>query len=397
MAEESAEGRDETVDGSAGDAGDPDAGSTPDPTPEPARDPAPARVRRRKAGAFSSLDLVVTLVAVIVVLAGLSVSLLFPPDAPDPQVPHEGHRTTGPVTVAQGAPSPTVTDASGVVIPDLAAEAERQSSQLVCQALIGTEDFVALSYNIKSARAGSLDRLLGVMQRSQATVLLLQEVDNRRRSTGSVDQAGWFAERLGGWYDAFGQNVMFGDGAYGTAVVSKYPIVSSQNTPLPNPNRAQPRGLLHVVIDVKGVEVSIYSTHLDNTSANGRAAQASAISSILQRDPRPKILGGDMNTWPNSGPEQTLNSHLTDSWDVAGSGGGATHPAGHPRTRIDFLFYGGPDLAATSARVLSEGGSDHLPVRVGYTLGGIKTEKCNGGDQTTARKKKADPSSEAPR
>ena len=122
-------------------------------------------------------------------------------------------------------PAPSATDTGGVLVPPLAMEAERQSAQLVCQAQIGTTQFTALSYNIKSARAGSLDRLLGVMQQSKATVILLQEVDYKRRSTGSVDQAGWFAERLGGWGSAFGRNVTFGDGLYGTAVVSKYPIV----------------------------------------------------------------------------------------------------------------------------------------------------------------------------
>ncbi|GAA3540568.1 endonuclease/exonuclease/phosphatase family protein [Nocardioides daeguensis] len=350
-----------------------------------------ARAGKRLAPAVSSVDMVVTLVAVVVVLAGLSVSLIFPPDEPDTPVAHEGRRDTSGTTSAALAndilaPTDTATgEAGGVLVPPLAMEAERQSAQLVCQAQIGTTQFTALSYNIKSARAGSLDRLLGVMERSKATVLLLQEVDYKRRSTGSVDQAGWFAERLGGWGSAFGRNVTFGDGLYGTAVVSKYPILSSENTPLPNIGRAQPRGLLHVVIDVEGVEVSIYSTHLDNTSANIRTAQASRISSILAADPRPKILGGDMNTWPNSGPERILSSRLSDSYVVAGSGGGATHPASRPRTRIDYLLYGGPDLTATSSVVMSEGGSDHLPVRADFTLGGIKTEKCSGDAKARPR------------
>lgn len=336
--------------------------------------------RKRRRPAASSLDLAVTLVAVVVVVAGLGFALFLAPDAPETPVAHEGRRTASTVTATppSAAPAdPTVTE--GVVVPPLAMEAERRSAQLVCQALIGTQEFTALSYNIKSARAGSLDRLLGVMQRSKAEVLLLQEVDNRRRSTGSVDQAGWFADRLGGWHHAFGHNVTFGDGLYGTAVVSKFPILSSENTRLPNIGRAQPRGLLHVVIDIEGVEVSVYSTHLDNTSAAIRTAQASRISSILAADPRPKILGGDMNTWPSSGPGRILTSRLKDSFVVAGSGGGATHPASRPRGRIDYLLYGGPDLEALSADVLPEGGSDHLPVRARYELGGIKTEKCSDG------------------
>ncbi|MDQ6525616.1 endonuclease/exonuclease/phosphatase family protein [Nocardioides sp. LHD-245] len=354
-----------------------------------------ARAGKRQGPAISSLDMVVTLVAVVVVLAGLSFSLIFPPDSPDAPVTDEGQRVpAAAIPPPATAADPVVPEGGEVLVPPLAMEAERQSAQLVCQALIGTTELTALAYNIKSARAGSLERLLGVMQRSGAEVLLLQEVDNRRRSTGSVDQAAWFAERLGGWNSAFGRNVTFGDGLYGTAVVSKYPIVSSVNTPLPNIGRAQPRGLLHVVIDVEGVEVSLYSTHLDNTSANIRTQQASRISSMLAADPRPKLLGGDMNTWPGSGPERILTSRLSDSFVVAGSGSGPTHPASRPRTRIDYLLYGGPDLTATSSSVMPEGGSDHLPVRSVFTLGGIKTEKCSDG--ATSKKSKKGGESEGP-
>ncbi|WGX95265.1 endonuclease/exonuclease/phosphatase family protein [Nocardioides sp. L-11A] len=348
------------------------------------------RAGKRPGSAVSSLDVIVTLVAVVVVVAGLSFSLIFPPDSPDAPVVDEGRRVPAAAIPPPAAAAPVVPEGGEVLVPPLAMEAERQSAQLVCQALIGTTEVTALAYNIKSARAGSLERLLGVMQRSGAEIILLQEVDNRRRSTGSVDQAAWFAERLGGWNSAFGRNVTFGDGLYGTAIVSKYPIVSSVNTPLPNIGRAQPRGLLHAVIDVEGVEVSLYSTHLDNTSANIRTQQASRISSMLAADPRPKLLGGDMNTWPGSGPERILTSRLSDSFVDAGSGSGPTHPASRPRTRIDYLLYGGPDLTATSSAVLPEGGSDHLPVRSVFTLGGIKTEKCSDGAASKKSKKGGD-------
>jgi endonuclease/exonuclease/phosphatase family metal-dependent hydrolase len=262
------------------------------------------------------------------------------------------------------------------VSPSLIATVEQMAAQTRCQTVVSDEPLTASTYNIKSGRAGGLTRILGVMRRANAEVYLLQEVDNHRRSTGNIDQAGWFASQLGGWHYAFGRNVTFGDGLYGTAVVSKFPIISWTNTPLPNINHSQPRGLLHVVINFHGTEVSIYSTHLDNTSGANRLRQASTISQILAGDPRPKILGGDMNTWPGSAPDRVLASRLSDTWEVAGAGKGATHPAGHPRTRIDFLMYGGPGLRAVSAVVLPDTASDHLAVRAQYELDGIKTVKC---------------------
>ena len=333
-----------------------------------------ARAGKRQLS-VSSIDVVVTVVAVIVVLAGLSVSLIFPPSEPDAPAEDEGRRTTPAAAAVVPTPDPSVTE--GVVIPPLAMEAERESAKLVCQAQLGTQEFTALSYNIKSGRAGGLERLLGAMQRSQAEVILLQEVDNRRRSTGSVDQAAWFASRLGGWHSAFGRNVTFGDGLYGTAVVSKFPIVSSTNTPLPNIGRAQPRGLLHVVINVSGVEVSIYSTHLDNTSNEIRARQGSTIASILSRDPRPKIIGGDMNAGSTSPALRAMSGEDTDTWAKVGTGSGGTFFG--RGARIDYLLHGGPGLTPLSSDVIPDNSSDHRPVRARYELGGIKTEKCTGG------------------
>ena len=340
--------------------------------------------RRWKDFIPSPSDILVTILVVVAVVAGLKVSLdiLSSNSTPDP-VSLEGSHTPGAPTDSTAGPetsSPTSTSSpgasTGVVPPSLMTTVERMAAQMRCQTLVTSEPLTAVTYNIKSGRAGGLPRLLGVMRRTDAEVFLLQEVDNHRRSTGNVDQAGWFASQLGGWHYAFGRNVTFGDGLYGTAVVSKYPILSWTNTPLPNINHSQPRGLLHVVINFHGTKVSIYDTHLDNTSGANRLQQAARISQIMAADPNPKILGGDMNTWPGSAPDRVLASRLNDTWNVAGSGKGATHPAGHPRTRIDFLMYGGPGLRATSAVVLPDTASDHLAVRAQYELSGIKTVKC---------------------
>jgi len=316
------------------------------------------------------------------VVAGLKVSLdiLSSNSTPEP-VTLDGNHSPGVPTDSTDGPSSTTSPGASAsprgVSSSLLNTVERMAASTRCQTLVTSEPLTAVSYNIKSGRAGGLSRLLGVMQRADAEVYLLQEVDNHRRSTGNVDQAGWFAARLGtNWHYAFGRNVTFGDGLYGVAVVSKYPILSWTNTRLPDINHSQPRGLLHVVINFHGTKVSIYDTHLDNTSGANRLRQAGTISQIMAADPNPKILGGDMNTWPGSAPDRVLASHLYDTWNVAGAGKGATHPAGHPRTRIDFLMYGGPGLKATSAVVLHDIASDHLAVRAQYELSGIKTVKC---------------------
>src|SRR5206468_2603222 len=76
-----------------------------------------------------------------------------------------------------------------------------------------------------------LDRVAGVVK--EADVVAFQEVDVRFRERSRFeDQADRLARLLGKGV-AFGGNLIEGEGRYGVALVSKYPIVSSRNLPLP--------------------------------------------------------------------------------------------------------------------------------------------------------------------
>lgn len=228
-------------------------------------------------------------------------------------------------------------------------------------------DLTAVSYNIKSGHIGTLPRLASLLRDIDADVVLLQEVDQMRYASGRVDQPAYFAAQLDMAY-AFGKNVPHADGGgYGTLVLSRYPLVSAKNTFLPQPAGTQRRGLLHVVIDVAGTEVSVYNTHLQNADPSARLQQAAAMRNIVAGDPRPRILGGDMNAPPGSDPMNIITSSWTDTWSSVGSGPGRTAPAGSPRARIDYLLHGG-GLTPLAAEVLGVRLSDHLAVRALYRL-----------------------------
>ncbi|WP_323793962.1 endonuclease/exonuclease/phosphatase family protein [Nocardioides sp.] len=229
-------------------------------------------------------------------------------------------------------------------------------------------ELTAISYNIKSGHISSLGQLASLLRTTEADVVLLQEVDQMRYASGRVDQPAFFADQLDMAY-AFGKNVPHaGGGGYGTLVLSRYPLVSAKNTFLPQPAGTQRRGLLHVVIDVAGTEVSIYNTHLQNADPSARLQQAAAMRTIVASDPRPRILGGDMNAPPGSDPMNILTSSWTDTWSQVGVGAGRTAPAGSPRARIDYLLHGGAGLTPLAADVLGVRLSDHLAVRALYRL-----------------------------
>ena len=212
-----------------------------------------------------------------------------------------------------------------------------------------------------------LPQLAQEMAALQVDVLLLQEVDKNRISSGRVDQAAYLAGQLGMEY-AFATNVLRpGDSRYGTAVLSAYPIVETANTLLPRPGSTQQRGLLRAVLDVRGEKVSVYTTHFEHTSQDARLLQARAAARVIAEDPYRAVVGGDMNARPAAPPVATLRTVATDTWAVAGQGDGLTHPSNSPRSRIDYLLHRG-DLGVNVVSTHPSQVSDHRAVRASYDL-----------------------------
>ncbi|GAA4113385.1 hypothetical protein GCM10022215_10590 [Nocardioides fonticola] len=213
-----------------------------------------------------------------------------------------------------------------------------------------------------------IDRIADEIAALQADVVLLQEVDRNRAWNGRIDEPGILAERLSMYY-AFAPNVVRpGDSQYGTAVLSKFPIVDLDNTLLPRFPDAQQRGLLRVRIQPYGTTVDVYNTHLEASSAANRLAQARVIRDLLASSTVPTILGGDLNAYPGTDVMATLRTVLSDSWERVGAGAGYTHPAWSPRGRIDYLLYRG-DVTPLDSVVVPGAVSDHAAVRGLFQIG----------------------------
>jgi endonuclease/exonuclease/phosphatase family metal-dependent hydrolase len=244
--------------------------------------------------------------------------------------------------------------------------------KLHCVKLPGDTEITAVSYNIKSLVATSAGAVAGVLRTSGADVVLIQEIKNAHVGNQPAAIAG-----LLGMDYAFAQNVAYGtSGGYGTAVLSRFPIVSAENTHLPRPGNTQQRGLAHVVIDVDGKEVSVYNTHLQNLSEPARIMQIRAIAGIVAQDDRPQIFGGDMNAHYGSPVMGIARTVFTDTWETVGVGGGLTHPASNLRGRIDYLMHANEGITAITSDVLPARLSDHMAVRARYLVEGPGGEKC---------------------
>jgi endonuclease/exonuclease/phosphatase family metal-dependent hydrolase len=221
-----------------------------------------------------------------------------------------------------------------------------------------------------------LERIAGVIEAQAPDVVGLQEVDRHfGERSRFVDQARWLAERLD-MHVVFGANLdlePLTPGAerrqYGTAILSRHRIREWRNTLLPRPAGGEQRGLLEAVINVRGVRVRAYNTHLQHNSQEERLAQVAAIRSIVAEARESVVLVGDLNATPDSPEIGAITEDLADAWAQAGEGDGFTYDAETPHARIDYVLTSS-DVVARTAAVVTSDASDHLPVVADLVLPG---------------------------
>ncbi len=224
-----------------------------------------------------------------------------------------------------------------------------------------------LTYNIHHGegidRQLDLERLVRVIVSVAPDVVALQEVEQRTRRTGMVDQPAELA-RLTKMRVVFGGNIPFEGGEYGNAVLSRYPILRHQNHLLPCLDDGEQRGVLEVEIawPNAGVPLRLLATHLDHR-ANDRERVASArrINEILgDRDDAGTVLAGDLNDLPDSA---TL-IELARRWTRSNVEVEPTIPVERPTRQIDYVLYAPADRwRVIETQVLLEAvASDHRAV-----------------------------------
>lgn len=237
-------------------------------------------------------------------------------------------------------------------------------------------ELAVLSYNIHHGEGedGRLDlgRIAAEIRASGADVIGLQEVDRHWGARSDwADQAAVLAELLG-YHVAYGANLDQDPPAgaterrqYGTAILSRYPIVAAENVPLTSiayPTRpTEQRGLLRATIAVRGSFVQVWNTHLDHQRSEQRISQVREILALVEDPVRPTILTGDLNAVPESPEMVLLRSRFADSFRELGRDDAYTYPATGPDRRIDYVLHAGT-VRALSGEVRETQYSDHLGV-----------------------------------
>ena len=153
---------------------------------------------------------------------------------------------------------------------------------------------------------------------------------------------------------------------YGNAVLSRYPIVHSENRKLPRIGNSEQRGLLAVWVQIKdkdGLTVFI-STHFDHREKNAeRLKSVEKIKFWIDRGDfgNDLIVAGDLNDTPSSKIILTMNTFCdgTNQSDKY-----KTYPSENPTSQLDYIYTcnKGKYIIDSYHVIDAPVFSDHLPI-----------------------------------
>lgn len=223
-----------------------------------------------------------------------------------------------------------------------------------------------MSYNTQHClnfltREIDFDIIVDTIERCGADVVGLQEIFDTGTDPNFVAQTKILAERLGFYY-YFAKAIDVGENnPYGIALVSRFPILSTQIVFIPDPQVRkydgyyETRVLLKTVIDVDGglnVLVSHFGLNPDE--------QENAVQTVISNLPENRcVFMGDLNMEPDN---PLLNPIMQRLYDTAQnfSSPKLSFPSDNPRVKIDYIFVS-EDLKVECADIPEIVSSDHRP------------------------------------
>lgn len=157
------------------------------------------------------------------------------------------------------------------------------------------------TYNICHGHYAGCDwsRIASVIHKAGADLVGFQEIDMFTGRTGGLDTMTELIAATGFPNALFIPAMDYDGGQYGTAILSRYPIVESGTLPLPSAHY-EPRAFGHVTVNLPdGSPVTILNTHLSYESNAQQNIQFAYIADWMAKHlpaNTPAVLTGDFNT-----------------------------------------------------------------------------------------------------
>lgn len=233
-----------------------------------------------------------------------------------------------------------------------------------------SETLRILAYNIHHGEGMDdildLERIARLIVDANPDVVALQEIDSVVTRTNGVDQARVLGE-LTGMSHVFGRFMEYQGGAYGMAVLSKWPIDEVHNYRLPDGDEPRSSVTVTITSPATGARVRLSDIHFYRTE-DERLAQATSLLGHLADSDTPTILAGDFNSEPNT---KVMNYLSGNDWVIVNKDNQSrTFPSYNPEREIDFMLL----KPASRFRVISHAtldepvASDHSPILLELAL-----------------------------
>ncbi len=231
-----------------------------------------------------------------------------------------------------------------------------------------------MTYNIHHGEGldGRVDtaRIAELIKQERADLVALQEVDKGVRRTALRDLTAELAAATG-MTGIFSNNFYYQGGEYGNAVLTRFPVKrwTNHHYQMMRPN--EQRGILELLLDVRGREVVFMNTHIDSRPDDTeRWLNLGEIEGLtMNQTGRPVILCGDFNNQPKGRVYDRLTRTFQDTWSKVGAGDGFSFPANSANRRIDYIWFTQPQvLKPLKAWLPRSEASDHLPLVAEFAL-----------------------------
>lgn len=237
------------------------------------------------------------------------------------------------------------------------------------------------SYNIQHGMGmdGRLDylRTARVLEKINADVVAVQEVDSMTRRTGHTYALGEIADAMR-YYASYASAIDFDGGRYGIGILSRQRPLRIERRALPGREEAR------AIIVAEFKDYVFAATHLSLTEED-RMASLAIITEMARASRKPFIIAGDMNAEPGS----TFIGELEKDFHIC-SKNAKSWPADKPQACLDYIAayksygdvkrpgaddewanyrpYVGEPAVTLNAQVVNTQASDHRPIYADIVL-----------------------------
>ncbi len=201
-----------------------------------------------------------------------------------------------------------------------------------------------------------LDRVVALVRRHEPDIVALQEIDSRRAREAHIGDPFDVLQQSLGAHGIGARTVVTADGAYGQALISRWPLIDTEIRDLSYP-ACEPRRAIRSDVATPFGPLRVIATHL-GLSLRERQSQAIALLSLLGKLDRPTVALGDFNDWLWAGSVRRTLARV-----LPGCSRQRTFPARLPLFQLDRVYLSSRQaLLGSHTDPAARAISDHLPV-----------------------------------